>query len=94
MINKIGTLNVAILCKHYGIPFYVACPSSTYDRQTSSGQQVPIEQRDKQEVLGDHAATVKVLNPAFDITPASLVTGIITEQGITSAENIDVFLAP
>lgn len=94
VINKIGTLNVAILCKHYGIPFYVACPSSTYDRQTSSGQQVPIEQRDKQEVLGDHAATVKVLNPAFDITPASLVTGIITEQGITSAENIDVFLAP
>ncbi len=93
VINKIGTLNVAILCKHFGIPFYVACPSSTFDRNTDSGQKVPIEQRDKQEVLGDHAATVKVLNPAFDITPAALVTGIITEKGITPAAGIADFLA-
>lgn len=85
VVNKIGTLNVAILCQHYKIPFYVACPSSTFDRHTPSGDQVTIEQRDPAEVLGEHAAEVAVYNPAFDVTPASMVTGIITDQGIAQA---------
>ena len=85
VVNKIGTLNVAILCQHYNIPFYVACPSSTFDRHTPSGSDVTIEQRDPAEVLGDHAAAVPVYNPAFDVTPAALVTGIITDQGIAEA---------
>ena len=88
VVNKIGTLNVAILCKHFGIPFYAACPSSTFDPDTQSGSLVPIEQRAPSEVLGDHAADVQVINPAFDITPADLVTGIITEKGITTPTEI------
>ena len=88
VVNKIGTLNVAILCKHFGIPFYVACPSSTFDPDIQSGSLVPIEQRAPSEVLGDHAADVQVINPAFDITPAHLVTGIITEKGITTPTEI------
>ncbi|MFT5603528.1 MAG: methylthioribose-1-phosphate isomerase [Paracoccaceae bacterium] len=85
--NKIGTLGVAILAKHYGIPFYVACPSSTIDLNTPDGRSIPIEQRHGDEVrrVGDYQATVSditVQNPAFDITPAELVTGIITEKGL------------
>jgi methylthioribose-1-phosphate isomerase len=82
VINKIGTLNLAVLCQHFGVPFYVACPSSTYDSHTQSGNQVRIEERAASEVLGKHAANVAVRNPAFDITPAHLVSGIITEHGI------------
>ena len=92
VVNKIGTLNVAILCKHFGIPFYVACPSSTFDPDTPSGAEVTIEQRPAEEVLGDHAPAVNTANPAFDVTPASLVTGIITEKGLTSAQSIYQFL--
>ncbi|MBB3046469.1 methylthioribose-1-phosphate isomerase [Litorivivens lipolytica] len=85
--NKIGTLGVAILAKHYGIPFYVACPSSTIDLSTADGTLIPIEQRDSSEVrrFGSHQATlseIKTLNPAFDVTPAELVSGIITEKGL------------
>lgn len=85
--NKIGTLGVAIMARHYGIPFYVACPSSTIDLDTANGQLIPIEQRDGNEVrnFGSHKATVdeiKTLNPAFDVTPAELVSGIVTEKGI------------
>jgi methylthioribose-1-phosphate isomerase len=82
VVNKIGTLNLAVLCRHYGIPFYVACPSSTFDAGTASGADVTIEERGAEEVLGEHAASVPVRNPAFDVTPAELVTGIITEHGI------------
>ncbi|MEQ8486643.1 MAG: S-methyl-5-thioribose-1-phosphate isomerase [Pseudomonadales bacterium] len=82
VVNKIGTLNLAVLCRHFGIPFYVACPSSTFDGATASGALVAIEQRPAAEVLGDAAARVAVRNPAFDVTPAELVTGIITEHGI------------
>jgi len=84
VVNKIGTLNVAILCQHFGIPMYVACPSSTYDAQTPTGSDVKIEQRDEVEVLGDHAAHVRAVNPAFDVTPAHMITGIITEHGIST----------
>jgi methylthioribose-1-phosphate isomerase len=85
--NKIGTLGVAILAKHYGIPFYVACPSSTFDPGTETGNDIVIEQRGADEVchFGDKRTApedISVLNPAFDVTPNSLVTGIITEKGI------------
>ena len=79
--NKIGTLGLAVLANHFGVPFYVACPSSTYDASTPTGKDIPIEQRAPEEVLGEHAAAVDVYNPAFDVTPAHLVTGIITERG-------------
>ena len=93
VVNKIGTLNVAILCKHFDIPFYVACPSSTFDANTPTGADVTIEERHAEEILGHHAAHVAVSNPAFDVTPANLVTGIITEHGITPAAEIAHHLA-
>ena len=85
VVNKIGTLNLAVLCQHYQVPFFVACPSSTFDAHTATGADVTIEQRPAEEVLGDHAAKVAARNPAFDVTPASLVSGIITEHGIAAA---------
>lgn len=85
--NKIGTLGVAILAKYYNIPFYVACPYSTIDLHTPSGESIPIEERDKREVTHFAGYTVapadiSVGNPAFDITPHSLVSAFITEKGI------------
>ena len=86
--NKIGTYSVAVLAHAHGIPFYVAAPSSTVDLATPSGDQIPIEQRDPREVThvrGQAAIApdgVEVLNPAFDVTPARLITGIITEKGV------------
>jgi methylthioribose-1-phosphate isomerase len=85
--NKIGTMGVAILAKHFGIPFYVACPSSTIDMNTDSGKEIVIEERGEDEVTSFGARRtapvgIKVRNPAFDVTPAELVTGIITEKGI------------
>ena len=85
--NKIGTLSVAIAARHFGIPFYVACPCSTVDMKTPSGDRIVIEQRDEREVTGfagRRAAPqdVKANNPAFDVTPAALLTGLITERGI------------
>ncbi len=86
--NKIGTYTVAVLAKAHGIPFYVAAPSSTIDLQTPTGQEVHIEQRSAQEVTSLHGGPaiapdgIDVLNPAFDVTPAEYVTGIITERGV------------
>ena len=85
--NKIGTLGVSILAKHYGVPFYIAAPSSTFDLAIESGEQIPIEQRDAEEIctFGDRPTApdgVDVFNPAFDVTPAEHITAIITEQGI------------
>lgn len=86
--NKIGTSAVAILAKHYGIPFYVCAPSSTIDMATPDGSAIPIEQRPAEEVTEMWYARrmapegVKVYNPAFDVTDHSLITGIITERGI------------
>ncbi len=85
--NKIGTMNVAVLAKYFNIPFYVACPSSTFDNITLSGDDIVIEQRDSMEVThfgGVQTApkNIKVLNPAFDVTPNELITGFITEYGI------------
>ena len=84
VVNKIGTLNLAVLCRHFNVPFYVACPSSTFDPETPTGADVTIEQRGAGEVLGDSAARVPVHNPAFDVTPAALVTGLVTDLGYLS----------
>jgi len=96
--NKIGTYMVAVLAKRHNIPFYVACPLSTIDRSISSGADIPIEERPDSEVTGYQdmqwaAKGVSVRNPAFDVTPADLVTGLITEKGVVlnpSKEKIDL----
>ncbi len=94
--NKIGTFGRAILAKEFGIPFYVAAPSSTFDPDCASGKEIPIEERSQDEVLyqtgpDSNGNLVKVLvsspgstalNPAFDVTPAKYITGFITEKGI------------
>lgn len=85
--NKVGTYGVALLAQAHGIPFYVAAPSSTFDLSIPSGEHIPIEQRDPREIthgFGKQTAPdgVKVYNPAFDVTPARLISGIITEKGL------------
>lgn len=94
--NKIGTYGLAVLAKHHNIPFYVAAPLSTIDMNLASGEEIPIEERDAKEVThhgGQLMAPegVQVWNPAFDVTPNSLVTAIITEMGVvypSYAENL------
>jgi methylthioribose-1-phosphate isomerase len=86
--NKIGTYSVAVLAKAHNIPFYVAAPYSTIDLNTKSGEEIPIEQRNSSEVTTIHGShpiapkDVGVYNPAFDVTPAELISGIITERGV------------
>ena len=80
--NKIGTYGVAVLAREHGIPFYVAAPESTIDMHIETGAGIPIEQRAADEVLVRPIEGVDVWNPAFDVTPAHLVTRIITEKGI------------
>ena len=85
--NKIGTYGVALLAKAHGIPFYVAAPTSTFDLSIDSGSEIPIEQRNAEEVthgFGSPTAPseVNVYNPAFDVTPAELIAGIITENEV------------
>jgi len=85
--NKIGTYALAVLAKHHGLPFYVAAPFSTIDPTLPAGSQIPIEERDAQEVrrVGGHATAPEsspVFNPAFDVTPAPLISAIITERGV------------
>ena len=78
--NKIGTYSLAIAAKYHKVPFYVALPFSTIDRNLASGRDIPIEQRDADEIF--HCAEAKVYNPAFDVTPRELITGFITERGV------------
>jgi methylthioribose-1-phosphate isomerase len=90
--NKIGTYMVAVLAKRHNIPFYVACPLSTIDVSIASGNEIPIEERSPDEVLGFResrwaAEGVSVRNPSFDVTPAELVTALITEKGIVHEPN-------
>jgi len=85
--NKIGTYGLAVLAQHHGIPFCVAAPSSTFDLSIKSGDQIPIEERGAEEVtcgFGRRTAPegAKVYSPAFDVTPAKLIAGIITERGL------------
>ena len=96
--NKIGTLEKALAARHFGIPFYVAAPRSTFDQDCPTGKQIIVEERDPEEVLFQEGITPDgrkerilvaspgspALNPAFDVTPSELVTGIITENGIIS----------
>ena len=85
--NKIGTYALAVLARHHGVPFYVAAPFSTIDPALPSGTQIPIEEREAEEVrqVGGRATAPEaspVFNPAFDVTPAALITAIITERGV------------
>jgi methylthioribose-1-phosphate isomerase len=80
--NKIGTYGVALAAAYHGIPFYVAAPRSTFDFTLASGDEIPIEERAPDEVR--IAPDDSVFNPAFDVTPARLITGIITEYGVLS----------
>lgn len=92
--NKIGTLGVAIIAKHYGIPFYVCAPFSTIDFDCKSGDEILIEQRSPDEVTTMHYEkrmthpNAKIYNPAFDVTPAELITGIITERGVFKPDEL------
>jgi methylthioribose-1-phosphate isomerase len=76
--NKIGTYSLAVLARHHAIPLYVVAPTSTVDLDAESGADIPIEERDPTEVTARFAAK----NPAFDVTPAELVTAIVTERGV------------
>jgi len=85
--NKIGTYSLAVMARRHGIPFYVAAPLSTFDPNIPDGSHIPIEERPGEEVLGYRKARwapkgVKVRNPAFDVTPAELITAIISEKGV------------
>ncbi len=98
--NKIGTFEKAIACRYFGIPFYIAAPSTTFDLNCASGKDIPIEERDGEEVAcmfghtenGDFSKVriapkaSPVSNPAFDVTPADLIAGFITEKGIIPAD--------
>lgn len=88
--NKIGTYGIAVLAAHHHLPFYVACPLSTIDRAVPSGAEIPIEERGPEEITGFGALRwappeIAARNPVFDITPAELVTALITERGVTEA---------
>jgi methylthioribose-1-phosphate isomerase len=99
--NKIGTYSLAVMAKRHGIPFYVAAPLSSFDPQIPDGSHIPIEERPAEEVLGYRKLRwapkgVQVRNPAFDVTPVELITGIISEKGVVlhpTAEKIRALLA-
>lgn len=85
--NKIGTYTLAVMARRHGVPFYVAAPTSSIDLTCPSGEHIPIEERDPREVtrVGDREVAprgVRVMNPAFDVTPAALVSAIVTENGV------------
>ncbi len=91
--NKIGTYGVAVLAREHGIPFYVCAPLSTFDARMATGAEIPIEERGAEEVacgFGKRTAPegVKIYNPAFDVTPARLVTGIVTEVGLIERPDV------
>lgn len=90
--NKIGSYMLGVLAKRHGIPFYVACPLSSIDQQIADGSQIPIEERPSEEVLGFGQTRwapngVAVRNPAFDVTPAELISALITERGVVLEPN-------
>ncbi|KAK4364340.1 hypothetical protein RND71_015698 [Anisodus tanguticus] len=97
--NKIGTYSLAVSAKHHGIPFSVAAPLISIDLSLFSGQQIVIEERSPKELLhtrgglGEQVAAsgISVWNPAFDVTPASLISGIITEKGVITKNGADTF---
>ena len=92
--NKIGTYGLAVLARAHGVPFYVAAPSSTFDPNTPDGGQIPIEERDPDEIRrGSGRLTAppdaKCYCPAFDVTPAELIQGIVTERGLISPISLE-----
>ncbi|MCE0480695.1 Isopentenyl-diphosphate delta-isomerase 2 [Datura stramonium] len=97
--NKIGTYSLAVSAMHHGIPFYVAAPLTSVDLSISSGQEIVIEERSPKELLhtrgglGEQVAAsgISVWNPAFDVTPANLISGIITEEGVITKNGTDSF---
>jgi methylthioribose-1-phosphate isomerase len=96
--NKIGTFDKAIAAKHFGIPFYVAAPVSTFDLKMEKGKNIEIEQRSEKEVTEINGMNISpkgspAFNPAFDVTPAELVTGFITEKGILRPKDIRKVMA-
>lgn len=96
--NKIGTYNLAVLARHHGVPFYIAAPSTTFDLDCPDGGAIPIEQRAPGEVTaaaGHPTAPpgVNVYNPAFDMTPADLIRGIVTERGRVEPVNARTVLS-
>lgn len=98
--NKVGTYSVAVLARAHGVPFYVAAPSSTFDISLASGDLIPIEERAREEIshgFGKQTVPdgVNVWNPAFDVTPAELIAGIITEHGViapVSSESVSAMI--
>jgi methylthioribose-1-phosphate isomerase len=82
--NKVGTHGLAVAAHHHGVPFYVAGPRSTFDPDTARGAEIPIEERSGDEVraAAELAEDVAVWNPAFDVTPAALVTAFVTDAGV------------
>ncbi|KFK39882.1 hypothetical protein AALP_AA3G300900 [Arabis alpina] len=97
--NKIGTYSLALCAKHHGIPFYVAAPLTSVDLSLTSGKEIVIEERTPKELLNTHgglgeriaAPGISVWNPAFDVTPAELIAGIITEKGVITKNGNDAF---
>ncbi len=92
--NKIGTYGLAVQAKHHGVPFYVAAPTTTFDLSIESGSDIPSEQRAAEEITfgyGKQTAPddVKVDNPAFDVTPAELISAIITERGVIDSPTVE-----
>lgn len=90
--NKIGTYNLAVLARHHGIPFYVAAPSSTFDRSCPDGSRIPIELRSEHELtegFGQRTAPmgIKTYCPAFDVTPHDLIDALVTEKGLIEPVN-------
>jgi methylthioribose-1-phosphate isomerase len=95
--NKIGTYSLAVLAKFHGIPFYVAAPHTTLDRGCPDGDAIPIEQRAATEVTGVAGSfgavqwapeNVRVYNPAFDVTPAALISGWVLDTGVVTPEQV------
>lgn len=91
--NKIGTYQIAIAAKHHGVPFYIAAPLTSVDMSLTSGERIKIEERPDREMthVGEHriaAPGINCWNPSFDVTPAALITGIITEKGVFAPERL------
>lgn len=92
--NKIGTYQIAVLAKHHGVPFYVAAPFTSIDVNIASGEHIVIEERPDREMthVGDHRIAAKGItcwNPAFDVTPASLIEAIVTERGVFKPRELE-----
>jgi methylthioribose-1-phosphate isomerase len=92
--NKFGTYSVAVLAHEHGLPFYAVAPTSTFDLTLTSGDQIPIEQRDPAEVTHVRGVRIapegiRVVNPAFDVTPNKYVTAIVCENGIARAPYVE-----